>query len=30
VKIMEAGVRNYLTGEIEDIKVDEIMAQVTM
>jgi len=27
---MEAGVRNYLTGEIEDIKVDEIMAQVTM
>lgn len=27
---LEAGVRNNLTGEIENIKVDEIMAQVTM
>jgi len=27
---MEAGVRNYLNGEVENIKVDEIMAQVTM
>ena len=28
--ILEAGVRNILIGEIENIKTDEIMAQVTM
>jgi len=28
--ILEAGVRNNLSGEIENIKLDEIMAQVTM
>ncbi|MGI6678958.1 MAG: hypothetical protein ACOX2Q_07870 [Dehalobacterium sp.] len=28
--LLEAGVRNNLFGEIENIKTDEIMAQVTM
>ena len=27
---MEAGVRNNINGEIEDIKLDNIMAQVSM
>jgi len=27
---LEAGVRNILIGEIENIKADEIMAQITM
>jgi len=27
---MEAGVRNNLAGQIEDIKQDGIMAQITM
>ena len=30
MKKLEAGVRNYLSGEVENIKVDDIMAQVTM
>jgi len=27
---MEAGVRNNITGEVEDIKTDNVMAQVVM
>jgi len=27
---MEAGVRNNITGEVEDIKADNVMAQVVM
>jgi hypothetical protein len=30
VIFMEAGVRNNIFGEIESIKADDVMAQVTM
>jgi hypothetical protein len=30
VNTLEAGVRNNIIGEIENIKTDEMMAQVTM